>query len=158
MGFPSDAAKTLVLTGQVPNQWITGTCPPSCTAGAGMVQHDSKIPYSEQANLEIDRQIGSGLTISAGYIWVAAHHLVRAENLNVCPPFGAAAGTTVPNVTSRHSGLSARRGASGRLARRKGLFLQRIESRGLARVFQLRTALLHGQHRQFRLQRAHTRK
>ena len=64
-----------------------------------MVQHDSKIPYSEQANLEIDRQIGSGLTISAGYIWVAAHHLVRAENLNVCPPFGAAAGTTVPNVT-----------------------------------------------------------
>ena len=99
LGFPSDAAKTLVLTGQVPNQWITGTCPPSCTAGAGMVQHDSKIPYSEQANLEIDRQIGSGLTISAGYIWVAAHHLVRAENLNVCPPFDAAAGTTVPNVS-----------------------------------------------------------
>ncbi len=99
LGFPSDAAKTLVLTGQVPNQWITGTCPPSCTAGAGMVQHDSKIPYSEQANLEIDRQIGSGLTISAGYIWVAAHHLVRAENLNVCPPFGAAAGTTVPNLS-----------------------------------------------------------
>ncbi|HJZ52608.1 MAG TPA: TonB-dependent receptor [Candidatus Acidoferrales bacterium] len=98
-GFPSDAAKTLILTGQVPDQWITGTCPPSCTAGAGMVQHDSKIPYSEQANLEIDRQIGSGLTISAGYIWVAAHHLVRAENLNVCPPFGAAASTTVPNVT-----------------------------------------------------------
>jgi outer membrane receptor protein involved in Fe transport len=99
LGFPSDAAKTLVLTGQVPDQWITGPCPPSCTAGAGMVQHDSKIPYSEQANLEIDRQIGSGLTLSAGYIWVAAHHLVRAENLNVCPPFGAAAGTTVPSVT-----------------------------------------------------------
>ena len=63
-----------------------------------MVQHNSKIPYSEQANLEIDRQITSGLTVSAGYLWVSAHHLVRAENLNVCPPYGAPAGTTVPSV------------------------------------------------------------
>ncbi|MGC2725113.1 MAG: TonB-dependent receptor, partial [Candidatus Acidiferrales bacterium] len=98
-GLPADAAKTLVLTGQVPDQFITGPCPPSCTAGAGMVQHNSKIPYSEQANIEIDRQITNGLTVSAGYLWVSAHHLVRAENLNVCPPFGAAAGTTVPSVT-----------------------------------------------------------
>src|SRR5271168_1470305 len=97
--LPASAAATLITTGQVPDQFITGPCPPSCTAGAGMVQHDSKIPYSEQANLEIDREILKGLTVSAGYLWVAAHHLVRAENLNVCPPFGAAAGTTVPSVT-----------------------------------------------------------
>jgi outer membrane receptor protein involved in Fe transport len=99
LGFPATAASTLVTTGQVPAQFITGQCPPSCTAGAGMVQHDSKIPYSEQANLEIDREIARGLTFSAGYLFVSAHHLVRAENLNVCPPFGAAAGTTVPSVT-----------------------------------------------------------
>jgi len=99
LGFPATAAATLVTTGQVPAQYITGPCPPSCTAGAGMVQHDSKIPYSEQANLEIDREIVNGLTVSAGYLWVSAHHLVRAENLNVCPPFGAPAGTTVPGVT-----------------------------------------------------------
>jgi outer membrane receptor protein involved in Fe transport len=98
-GLPGQAAATLVTTGQVPEQFITGPCPPSCTAGAGMVQHNSKIPYSEQANLEIDREIARGLTVSAGYLWVSAHHLVRAENLNVCPPFGAAAGTTVPSVT-----------------------------------------------------------
>jgi hypothetical protein len=97
--LPATVAATLVTTGQVPDQFITGPCPPSCTAGAGMVQHDSKIPYSEQANLEIDHQFGKGLTVSAGYLWVSAHHLVRAENLNVCPPFGAAAGTTVPSVT-----------------------------------------------------------
>jgi outer membrane receptor protein involved in Fe transport len=96
--LPANAAATLVTTGQVPAQFITGPCPPSCTAGAGMVQHDSKIPYSEQANLEIDREIGHGLTVSAGYLWVAAHHLVRASNLNVCPPFGAPAGTTVPTI------------------------------------------------------------
>jgi outer membrane receptor protein involved in Fe transport len=96
--LPAQAAANLVTTGQVPAQFITGPCPPSCTAGAGMVQHDSKIPYSEQANLEIDRQIGRGLTVSAGYLWVAAHHLVRADNLNVCPPFGAPADTTVPTI------------------------------------------------------------
>ncbi len=99
LGLPSMAAATLVTTGQVPAQFITGPCPPSCTAGAGMVQHNSQIPYSEQANLEIDREIGGGLTVSVGYLWVAAHHLVRAENLNVCPPFGAPANTTVPQVT-----------------------------------------------------------
>jgi outer membrane receptor protein involved in Fe transport len=96
--LPANAAAILVTTGQVPDQFITGACPPSCTAGAGMVQHNSKIPYSEQANLEIDREIGHGLTVSAGYLWVAAHHLVRASNLNVCPPFGAPAGTTVPTI------------------------------------------------------------
>jgi outer membrane receptor protein involved in Fe transport len=98
-GLPASAAANLVLTGNVPAQFITGPCPPSCTAGAGMVQHNSKIPYSEQANLEIDREIGHGLTVSAGYLWVAAHHLVRADNLNVCPPFGAPADTTVPTIT-----------------------------------------------------------
>jgi len=99
LGFPDTAGATLVTTGQVPAQFITGQCPPSCTAGAGMVQHNSQIPYSEQANLEIDRELARGLTVSAGYLWVSAHHLVRAENLNVCPPFGAPAGTLVPSVT-----------------------------------------------------------
>src|SRR5271156_3670738 len=96
--LPAQAAANLVTMGIVPAQFITGACPPSCTAGAGSVQHDSKIPYSEQANLEIDREIGHGLTVSSGYLWVAAHHLVRAENLNVCPPFGAPADTTVPTI------------------------------------------------------------
>lgn len=101
-GFPADAAKTLILTGQVPPQYITGGCPPmtgqdlSCTAGAGMVDHNSQIPYSEQANLEIDRAITHDFTVSAAYQFVGAHHLVRAENLNVCPP----GGETNPPVTT----------------------------------------------------------
>jgi hypothetical protein len=103
-GMPADAAKTLILTGQVPPQYITGYCPPtqpgqdlSCTAGAGMVDHNSQIPYSEQANLEIDRAITHSFTISAGYQFVAAHHLVRAENLNVCPSGGTSnSATTCP--------------------------------------------------------------
>jgi hypothetical protein len=98
LGFPSGAAATLVETGQVPTQFITGPCPPSCTAGAGMVDHNSRIPYSEQANLEIDREIGHGLAVSAGYLFVAAHKLVRAEDLNICPPDGTT-GLTVPAIT-----------------------------------------------------------
>jgi outer membrane receptor protein involved in Fe transport len=99
LGFPSGAAATLVTTGELPGQYNTGPCPPSCTAGAGMVDHASRIPYSEQGNLEIDREIGHGLAVSAGYLFVAAHKLVRAEDLNVCPPDGASPSTTVPAIT-----------------------------------------------------------
>lgn len=98
LGFPSGVAATLVNTGQVPTQYITGPCPPQCTAGSGMVDHNSRIPYSEQASLEIDRQIGHGLAVSAGYLFVAAHKLVRAEDLNICPPDGTT-GLTVPGIT-----------------------------------------------------------
>ena len=88
-GLPADAAKTLLLTGQVPASYITGSCPPSCTAGAGMVDHNSRTPYAEQASLEMEREIGKGLTASVSYLFVAAHHQVRAENLNVAPPVGS---------------------------------------------------------------------
>jgi hypothetical protein len=97
LGLPFMAASTLITTGQVPDQFITGQCPPSCTAGDGLVDPHSPIPYSEQGNLEIDREIGHGLTVSAGYMFVAAHHLVRAANLNVCPPFPF--GTSQPQIT-----------------------------------------------------------
>jgi hypothetical protein len=96
--FPADAAATLVTTGVVPPQYLSGPPNSLVTAGSGMVDHASRIPYSEQANIEIDREIGHGLAVSAGYLFVAAHKLVRAENLNVCPPDGST-GLTVPAVT-----------------------------------------------------------
>jgi len=60
--------------------------------GDGTVETNSKIPYSEQSSLEIDRELGHGLVVNAGYLFVSAHHQVRAENLNVCPPAGATTG------------------------------------------------------------------
>jgi outer membrane receptor protein involved in Fe transport len=95
--LPANAAANLVTTGQVPAQFVNTVCPPACTAGDGLVDPHSPIPYSEQANLEIDREIGRGFSISGGYMFVAAHHLVRAENLNVCPPNPF--GTTLPQIT-----------------------------------------------------------
>ena len=85
---PAQAAATLITTGQVPANFITGPLGTAVTAGAGMVDHNGKIPYSEQASLEIDRELGHGVTVSAGYLFASAHHLVRAENLNVCPTSG----------------------------------------------------------------------
>ncbi|MFZ0039111.1 MAG: TonB-dependent receptor, partial [Candidatus Acidiferrales bacterium] len=96
--FPAQAAATLIASGVVPPEYLTGSQFQTVTAGSGMVAHNSRIPYSEQGNLEIDREIGHGLAISAGYLFVAAHKLVRAENLNVCPPDGST-NLTVPGIT-----------------------------------------------------------
>ncbi|MGB8473909.1 MAG: TonB-dependent receptor [Candidatus Acidiferrum sp.] len=86
---PADTAATMVLNGQylVPNNLVAPT-----TVGDGLVDHASKIPYSEQASLEIDHELGKGLVLSAGYLFVSAHKIVRAQNLNVCPVSGVSTG------------------------------------------------------------------
>jgi hypothetical protein len=87
-GMPADVAKTLILSGQLPPTYNTGACPPNCTAGAALVDPNSRTPYSEQSSFGIDREISKGLTVGAGYLFVAAHHLTRAEDLNVAPAVG----------------------------------------------------------------------
>jgi Carboxypeptidase regulatory-like domain/TonB dependent receptor-like, beta-barrel len=61
--------------------------------GGTMVDRNLLPPYSEQASLEIDREIVKGLTIDIGYLFVAGHHLVRPIDLNVGPPVGVEPGT-----------------------------------------------------------------
>lgn len=91
---PADAAANLVRFGTYqPIQMITDLSKGTfSTVGDGTVETKSKIPYSEQASLEIDRELGHGLVLNVGYLFVSAHHEVRAENLNVCPPAGATTG------------------------------------------------------------------
>ena len=75
---------------------LTGPCirsghgPPTgaCGVGSGGIQKDGRLPYAEQASLEIDRQFGKGLTLELGYLFVGAHKLVRGNNINVPCPFG----------------------------------------------------------------------
>lgn len=62
--------------------------------GNGTVETKSKIPYAEQGSLEIDREVGKGLVVNVGYLFVSAHHQVRAENLNVCPTAGSTGATS----------------------------------------------------------------
>ncbi|MFY9691956.1 MAG: carboxypeptidase regulatory-like domain-containing protein [Candidatus Acidiferrales bacterium] len=74
---------------------LTGPCvlvneAPSgaCGVGSGGIQKNGKLPYAEQASIEIDREIGGGFAINLAYLFVGAHRLVRGNNLNVPCPIG----------------------------------------------------------------------
>ncbi len=133
--LPAQAAATLITTGEVPPEYITGPPGTTVTAGAGMVDHNSRIPYSEQATLQIDRELGHGLVVSASYLFVAAHKLVRAENLNVCPQDG---------LTNYGYKLPSCRATTSRLASRKSQFQRRT-------LYECWSALLYGQQRKQRV-------
>src|SRR5712692_151811 len=105
-GYLSNAAadaKVLLTTGQVPPNFFFPPNPATSgrflnTVATDGVDPNSRTSYSEQASLEIDREIGKGLTISSGYLFVSAHKLVRAENLNVSCPVGATQTRNSSNV------------------------------------------------------------
>jgi Carboxypeptidase regulatory-like domain/TonB dependent receptor len=94
---PSQAAKTLILTGQAPPNFSTGPGPgqdPAIPSGSfvtnsgGGIDRNMRLAYSEQASLQIDQEIGRGLVLSVGYLFLRAHKQIRPENLNVCPSAG----------------------------------------------------------------------
>jgi outer membrane receptor protein involved in Fe transport len=76
------------LSGPCVGAPVTGAPTGACGVGAGGIQRDGRLPYSEQASLEIDRQFGKGFTLNVGYLFVGAHKLVRGNNLNVACPLG----------------------------------------------------------------------
>jgi hypothetical protein len=88
------AAKSIVLTGQYQPYFASGECNPAagkfaCGVGAGgMDRHGNKLPYAVQASLEIDRQVTKNLTVSAAYLFVGSHRLVRGNDLNMPCPVG----------------------------------------------------------------------
>ena len=76
----------------VPQVSMAGTCftTGACGIGEGGMERNSKVPYAEQASLEIDHEFGKGFAINLNYLFVSAHRLVRGNNINIpCP-----AGTT----------------------------------------------------------------
>jgi outer membrane receptor protein involved in Fe transport len=97
---PADVAENLLVNGQYkPVALVTDvTKGEFSTVGDGTVERTSKMPYAEQGSLEIDREVGHGLVLNVGYLFVSAHHQVRAENLNVCPV--NTTGGTSPSLTT----------------------------------------------------------
>ena len=69
---------------------MAGTCftTGACGVGSGGMEQNSKIPYAEQASLEVDRQFGGGFALSLSYLMVEAHHMVRGNNINIPCPVG----------------------------------------------------------------------
>jgi hypothetical protein len=78
----------VTLTGPCTLNTTTGAPQGACGVGSGGIQKDGRLPYAEQSSLEIDRQIGGGLTLDVGYLFVGAHRLVRGNNINVACPLG----------------------------------------------------------------------
>lgn len=95
---PAQAAATMVLTGQAPPNFSTGPGPGQSSAlppggsfvtnSGGGFDRNTRTAYSEQASLQLDQELGKGLVISVGYLFLRAHKQVRPENLNVCPSGG----------------------------------------------------------------------
>jgi hypothetical protein len=82
----TSAFENLINSGSFPNNSLFAQ-------GGTAVDPNMRSPYTEQTSLEIDRTLGKGLTVSAGYMFVAGHKLVRPIDLNVGPPIGKEAGT-----------------------------------------------------------------
>jgi outer membrane receptor protein involved in Fe transport len=85
---PAQIARDFFRTGEVRS---TSVQPPT-SVGYSYTDRHSPIPYSQQASLEINREVGRGLTIGAGYLFVAAHHLLRSTLGNLCPVQGISSG------------------------------------------------------------------
>jgi hypothetical protein len=99
--LPAEAARQLILTGQNQPNFNTGPAGSLVTNSGGGVDPHSRIPYSEQASLGIDQELGKGLVLSIGYLFVASHKQVRPQNLNVCPPGGLTnAATSCPPASA----------------------------------------------------------
>ena len=99
--LPAQAAATLITTGQNPISFNTGPPGTLVTNSGGGIDRNSRIPYSEQASLGIDQELGHGLVLSAGYLFVASHKQIRPVNLNVCPPAGLSnAATNCPPASA----------------------------------------------------------
>ena len=89
---PADIVATFFKTGQVFSHSVVGTLTNPTSVGYSYTDRHSPIPYSEQASLEINRQVGRGFTVGAGYLFVAAHHLLRSTLGNLCPVQGISTG------------------------------------------------------------------
>jgi outer membrane receptor protein involved in Fe transport len=93
LGILADGPKAyppVSLTGPCTANPVTGAPTGACGVGSGGIQRNGRLPYAEQASLEVDRQMGGGLTLQVGYLFVGAHKLVRGNNLNVPCPYGTA--------------------------------------------------------------------
>ena len=102
LGAAASTARSIITTGLYPRQFLTGECPPACTSGAaGIARDDHKLPYAHQASIEINRTLGRGLTVGAGYLFVGSHRLVLGNAINIpCPQ-----GTGKPQNPATAQGL-----------------------------------------------------
>lgn len=76
---------------------VLATRPASVATRPSISRIDPSIenPYSQQASLEVERELFGGASLSVGYLHLRSAHLIRSRNVNV-PRFPGSAG--VPNL------------------------------------------------------------
>ena len=111
-GTPPDVvaglATSFLLGNDYPPETLTGPCTfgpngpaGGCGIGVGGMQRNARLPYAEQASLQIQHQFGKGFMMEVGYLFVGAHKLIRGNNINVpCPQ-----GTSKPDNPADAQGL-----------------------------------------------------
>jgi outer membrane receptor protein involved in Fe transport len=82
----ASAFENLITSGQFPNNALY-------SQGGGLIDRNMRAPYSQQASLGIDHDLGKGFSVSVAYLWVAAHKLLRSINLNTSDPIAKETGT-----------------------------------------------------------------
>ena len=92
---PAGTEQASILTDAYMNLFLHGSFPQNQPyyRGGEMVDRNMRAPYSQQTSLEINQQVGHGLSVGAGYMFVAAHKLVRNQILTISDPIGVFPGT-----------------------------------------------------------------
>jgi outer membrane receptor protein involved in Fe transport len=70
----------------------------ACGVGSGGTQKNARLPYAEQASLQIQHQFGKGFALEVGYLFVGAHKLIRGNNANVPCPVGTSKPDNPPDA------------------------------------------------------------
>jgi hypothetical protein len=80
------AATTQFLSGPYPQStsYPTGTTVASPSINA--ITSSMPIPYAQQADLYVDRQLSTSWSLEAGYIYVTGSQMLKSSNVNLGPP------------------------------------------------------------------------
>src|SRR5207248_11139399 len=80
----SDKANGTVFPNVRPN---TGAFnPPAGSVSLNMAASDFRVPYTQQADIAIERQLARTLSFTASYIWSRGLHLTSVQDVNIGAP------------------------------------------------------------------------
>jgi outer membrane receptor protein involved in Fe transport len=83
----SDKANGPVFPNVLPN---TGAFnPPAGSVSLNIAAADFRTPYTQQADLAIERQLARDLSVTASYIWSRGLHLTSVQDINIGAPGGS---------------------------------------------------------------------
>jgi outer membrane receptor protein involved in Fe transport len=84
-GTASDKAAGPVFPNVLPTNSTTFN-PPAGSVNLNIAAQDFRTPYTQQADLAVQRQLTSTLAVTVSYIWSRGLHLTSVNDINIGPP------------------------------------------------------------------------